>query len=142
MGPPPIVDSSSNRQVQWYFDNLLPEEGARTLLAKDAKLDIADAFGLLTYYGSESAGSLTLLSKEAQPPASAERPLSDTGLQQRIDKLPRVSLAAGAAKRMSIAGAQHKLAVIYRKGELFEPVGSAPSTHILKPDHHDADYPR
>ncbi|MFM9526501.1 HipA N-terminal domain-containing protein, partial [Listeria monocytogenes] len=56
-----IVDSSSQRPVQWYFDNLLPEEGQRQLLAKDARLDASDAFALLAYYGAESAGSLTLL---------------------------------------------------------------------------------
>ena len=38
----PLVDGASQRPVQWYFDNLLPEEGQRLLLAKDAKLDAAD----------------------------------------------------------------------------------------------------
>ena len=41
----PLVDGASLRPVQWYFDNLLPEEGQRTLLAKDAKVDAADAMG-------------------------------------------------------------------------------------------------
>ena len=60
--PEPISDGASSRPVQWYFDNLLPEEGQRTLLAKDARIDVADAFSLLAWYGAESAGSLTLLS--------------------------------------------------------------------------------
>lgn len=42
---------------------------------------------------------------------------------------------------MSLAGAQHKLAVVLQAGALFEPVGATASTHILKPDHPDADYP-
>jgi serine/threonine-protein kinase HipA len=42
---------------------------------------------------------------------------------------------------MSLAGAQHKLAVVLQGGELFEPAGATPSTHILKPDHPDRDYP-
>lgn len=42
-----IVDGGSDRPVQWYFDNLLPEEGARTLMAQDAAVDTANAFGLL-----------------------------------------------------------------------------------------------
>jgi serine/threonine-protein kinase HipA len=41
---------------------------------------------------------------------------------------------------MSLAGAQHKLAVVLQDGELFEPAGARPSTHILKPDHPDEDY--
>lgn len=42
---------------------------------------------------------------------------------------------------MSVAGAQNKLLVVYRDGQLFEPVGVEPSTHILKPDHISDDYP-
>lgn len=140
LGPEPIVDSSSTRPVQWFFDNLLPEEAARTLLAKDARVDVADAFGLLAYYGAESAGSLTLVTTVPEATTGATHPLSDAQLQERIEALPRISLASRAAKRMSLAGAQHKLAVIYRNGELFEPVGQTPSIHILKPDHTDPDY--
>jgi len=137
----PLVDSSSKRSVQWYFDNLLPEESARDLLAKEAKIDVADAFGLLAYYGAESAGSLTLVAAAPEPATGAALPLSDAQLQARIEALPRVSLAARAVKRMSLAGAQHKLAVIYSNDEILEPAGQTPSTHILKPDHKDPDYP-
>ena len=42
-----ILDGSSQRPVQWYFDNLLPEEQQRTLMATDARVDGADAFALL-----------------------------------------------------------------------------------------------
>jgi serine/threonine-protein kinase HipA len=42
---------------------------------------------------------------------------------------------------MSIAGAQHKLLVVLQDGQLFEPIGATPSTHILKPDHPSTDYP-
>ncbi len=136
-----ILDGASLRPVQWYFDNLLPEEGQRVLLAKDAKLDSADAFGLLAWYGAESAGSLVLLGPES-PIQSGEdlRPLSDEALDKRIQQLPKVPLTQAAIKRMSLAGAQHKLAVVLKDGELFEPAGSTPSTHILKPDHPDEDY--
>lgn len=136
------VDSGTQRPVQWYFDNLLPEEDQRQLLARDAKLESADAFALLGYYGAESAGSLTLL-PEGEPvaPAGGLRPLPDEELSARIRALPNQPLTHGAHKRMSLAGAQHKLAVVVRDGQLYEPVGAEPSTHILKPDHPSADYP-
>jgi serine/threonine-protein kinase HipA len=51
-----------------------------------------------------------------------------------------VSLSTGAPKQMSAAGAQHKLLVVYRDGQLFEPMGGEPSTHILKPNHQSEDY--
>jgi hypothetical protein len=48
------------RPVQWYFDNLLPEEELRRVAATDAGLkDQDDAFALLQYLGAEPAGSLS-----------------------------------------------------------------------------------
>jgi serine/threonine-protein kinase HipA len=136
-----LADGASKRPVQWYFDNLLPEEGLRILLAGDAKLDAADAFGLLAWYGAESAGSLTLLPPEAAPQTTeALRPLPDEALETRIRQLPKAPLTHAAIKRMSLAGAQHKLAVVLHDDALFEPAGATPSTHILKPDHPDEDY--
>lgn len=138
----PLLDGASRRPVQWYFDNLLPEEGQRVLLAGDAKLEAADAFGLLAWYGAESAGSVTLLSPDAGPQiAEPLRPLSDDALDARIRQLPKAPLTHAAIKRMSLAGAQHKLAVVLQDDALFEPEGATPSTHILKPDHPDEDYP-
>lgn len=59
-----IVDGATDRPVQWFFDNLLPEEQAREVLAKEAKVANSDAFGLLAYYGKESAGAITLLAPQ------------------------------------------------------------------------------
>jgi len=138
----PLLDGASQRPVQWYFDNLLPEEGQRVLLADDAELNAADAFGLLAWYGAESAGSLTLfLEDTAPPPTETLRPLTDETLMARIRQLPRAPLTHDASKHMSLAGAQHKLAVVLTDNTLSEPVEATPSTHILKPNHPDADYP-
>jgi serine/threonine-protein kinase HipA len=135
-------DGATQRPVQWYFDNLLPEEALREALIKDAGLKGDDAFALLQYLGAESAGSLVLLppGMDAKPPGQL-KPLLDAALSQRIRNLPRQSLSSGAPKQMSVAGAQHKLLVVLRDGKLYEPVGSEPSTHILKPDHLSDDYP-
>ncbi len=35
------VDGSSKRYIQWFFDNLLPEGGARSLLARDINVNEA-----------------------------------------------------------------------------------------------------
>ena len=137
-----LLDGASRRPVQWYFDNLLPEEGQRVLLAGDAGLDAADAFGLLAWYGAESAGSVTLQRPDAEPQtAEPLRALPDDALEARIRQLPKAPLTHAAIKRMSLAGAQHKLAVVLQQDALFEPAGAMPSTHILKPDHPDEDYP-
>ena len=57
-------DGGSDRPVQWYFDNLLPEEALREAVSKEAHIQGDDAFALLTYLGAESAGSLVLLPPE------------------------------------------------------------------------------
>lgn len=137
-----IVDGASLRPVQWFFDNLLPEEGSRQLMAQAAGVESADAFGLLQYYGPESAGALVLLQAGSGLPEPGLQPLSDDELSARIRALPRAPLAARSPKRMSLAGAQHKLPVVMHRDRLWEPVGSAASTHILKPDHERTDlYP-
>ena len=137
-----IEDGGSNRPVQWYFDNLLPEETLRETISREAGLKGEDAFALLQYLGAESTGSLVLLPPgEAPDQSAALQPLTEMELSRRIQELPRSSLSSGAPKRMSVAGAQHKLLVVYRANELFEPVGAEPSTHILKPDHLSEDYP-
>lgn len=132
------TDSSTVRPVQWFFDNLLPEEAQRTLLANEARVDLSDAWGLLAYYGAESAGAITLLPPGVVEVAGRRQSLSPEQLQQRILTLPQQPLTAKAPKHMSLGGAQHKLAVILEREsdqwQLYEPVGSAPSTHILKPE--------
>ena len=136
-----ILDGSTSRPVQWYFDNLLPESQQRYRMAKDAAIVGSDDFALLAHYGAESAGALTLLPPYVSLPPGGRLPLADAELSQRIRNLPRHSLAAGAEKRMSLAGAQHKLAVIDDQGRLYQPTGTQTSTHILKPDSSDTDFP-
>lgn len=133
-------DGGSLRPVQWYFDNLLPEESLRNTVAKEAGIkDSEDAFALLTYLGAESAGSLTLLPPGvALPNEAALSELTDETLSQRIRNIRKQTLSKDAPKRMSLAGAQHKMLVVARGEALYEPVGATPSTHILKPDHPDA----
>jgi serine/threonine-protein kinase HipA len=138
----PIEDGGSARPVQWFFDNLLPEEEARRLLSREARIPPSDAFALLAWYGAESAGALTLLPPDELPAPGGLEPLPPEELSGRIRRLPRHSLTEGAPKRMSMAGAQHKLAVVLQHDQLFEPVGLTASTHILKPDHVDVEqYP-
>lgn len=107
-----IIDGASKRPVQWFFDNLLPEEGTRTLISAEAKLNQADVFGLLAHYGTESAGALTLLPPDELPQVGGIQSLSKCALSERIRSLPQVSLSQDAPKRMSLAGAQHKLPVV------------------------------
>lgn len=140
--PELIEDAGSTRPVQWYFDNLLPDEMARQRLVASLGKGEWDAWNLLARFGAESAGAVTLLAPGEKQAEAALIPLPDEVLQQRIVQMPHVSLASTAPKKMSLAGAQEKLPVVLDEhGVLYEPVGSRISTHILKPDALSEHYP-
>lgn len=101
-----------------------------------------DAWHLLSVFGAESAGALSLLPLGTTLDEGRLEPLANEELEKRIQAMPRQSLAAKAPKKMSIAGAQQKLLVVLGQGgSLFEPVGTAASTHLLKPNVTSDHYP-
>lgn len=135
-------DGATVRQVQWYFDNLLPEEMLRAALLRDAGIRGDDAFALLAYLGAESAGSLTLLPPDQPlPQTGARRPLADAELSARIRSKDPAALNRLGAKRMSLAGTQNKLLVGLADNALYLPEGGEASTHLLKPDNTSQEYP-
>lgn len=136
-------DGATHRPVQWFFDNLLPEEMLRDVIGKEEGIQAADAFGLLERLGAESAGALVLQPAHAPDPPKGVQPLSRHALSERIANLPRASLGNLAPKRMSLAGAQHKMVVNFEPntGQLLEPLKGTPSTHILKPNSTAPGYP-
>jgi HipA-like protein len=92
-------DGGSDGPVQWYFDNLLPEESLREAVSKEANIRGDDAFALLEYLGAESAGSLVLLPPDRDfPERGSLQALSDDDLCKRIRNLPRATLSSGAPK--------------------------------------------
>lgn len=133
------IDGATKRPVQWFFDNLLPEEQARTLLEKEVKVQPGDVFSLLTAIGHESAGAFTLLPVGVELAAGEAIQLPSSELNDRILNLPKLPLNRSDRKKMSLAGAQHKMLVIFQNGQLYEPSGQLPSTHILKPEHSNPD---
>lgn len=137
------IDGSTHRSVQWFFDNLLPEETLRTVISKELDVSEQDAFGLLQALGAESAGSLVLLAPGAPAAERGAKALHFDDLSRRIRSLPRTSLNAGSQKRMSLAGAQHKMVVLFDEetAQLHEPLKGTASSHILKPDSTADGYP-
>jgi serine/threonine-protein kinase HipA len=68
--------------------------------------------------------------------SGTSRILSDDELVALIDRLPTRPMLAGGEDglRLSLAGAQSKLPVIYRDGQIALPAPGQPTTHILKPE--------
>lgn len=94
-----------------------------------------------THLLNESLASLLQDPADPLPAATGLKPLPLDELSRRITNLPHASLTRDAPKKMSLAGAQHKMLVVMQDGALFEPLPGTPSTHILKPEHQSGDYP-
>lgn len=124
------------RECQGFFAGILPEQDKRVLVARNTGVSANNDFALLRKIGGECAGAVTFLPRgEASPPASpASRPLDPAELARLLRRLPGRPLLAGeAGVRLSLAGAQTKLAVRIVDGVVHLPLDSTPSTHIVKP---------
>lgn len=127
--------------VTAFFENLLPEGDQRKLISM--REQVSTVFGLLARVGGESAGSVVLLPEGEEPGRPVYQSLTWAQVNALVHRdanpAEREAIekaAAGLPKpRMSISGAQHKLLlVIDANGLPYRPMGSSPSTHILKPD--------
>jgi len=91
---------------------------------------------MLERIGGECAGAVTFVpAGEPLPERNyGYRKLSPAELIAILKELPRRPLLAGEiGVRLSLAGAQDKVAVRIEKDGVSLPLGGAPSTHILKP---------
>lgn len=125
----------SGQAVESYFENLLPEAGIRDLLK--LKFQVTTTFGLMSVIGGDTASDLTILpeGEAPQPPqykAITWQDIADEFTQQQ-GVIHNIQEEDGL--RISLAGAQRKLSIcIDKDGNPLLPLGSSPSTYIIKPD--------
>ena len=133
---PLAAERYTGKECRGFFAGILPEESNRKLIAKNLGIDARNDFAMLERMGGECAGAVTFM--PSGQPLSAEkvsrRVLSEDDLAAVFRRLPRRPLLAGEeGVRLSLAGAQDKLAVCVEGGEISIPLGNTPSTCILKP---------
>jgi len=127
----------TDRVVRPFFSGLLPDEGARQRLAGALGISAGNAFGLLEVIGGECAGALSLYPAGEAPPSSDDdgiEILSQPRLEEILGKLRERPLLGGEeGVRLSLAGAQDKIAVCVEGDAIGLVKGGRPTTHILKP---------
>ena len=126
----------SQRECRPFFSGVLPEGENRTLIARILGVSENNEFALLEGIGGECAGAVTMLPEGTRLNALYDkvRELAGDGLARAVRELARRPLLAGTPNlRLSLAGAQDKLAVRVDGSAIFLPLGTAASTHILKP---------
>ncbi|MBZ9775151.1 type II toxin-antitoxin system HipA family toxin [Mesorhizobium sp. CO1-1-8] len=121
------------------FDNLLPDnEAIRKRVAERVGAEGTDAYSMLAAVGHDCVGALQFLPDGIDPGdagSSDGKPVSNREIAEIIKNLAAAPLGLGEDEdfRISIAGAQEKTALLRTDGRWFKPIGTAATTHILKP---------
>jgi serine/threonine-protein kinase HipA len=126
----------THNQCRGFFAGILPEESKREIIARNLGISARNDYAMLEQIGGECAGAVTFVpAGEGLPERNySYRTLSSEELAAILKELPKRPLLAGEEGiRLSLAGAQDKVAVRIEGAEISLPLGGAPSTHILKP---------
>ena len=120
-----------------FFAGLLPEGQMRRLIAQQFQVSGQNDFALLDRIGGECAGAVTFLQPGQALPVPTHGDdiqwLSDAEVPAILDELPRRPMLAGKdGLRLSLAGAQDKLPVVFDGERIGLPRNGTPSSHILK----------
>jgi serine/threonine-protein kinase HipA len=142
---PISAEPFSPAQSRPFFDALLPEGAVRERIASQLKLAVSDSYGLLSELGRDCAGALQILEAARMSQASSVHWLDDRELDALIEELPRHPLGIHTEDRhlrLSLAGVQNKAVLVRDDAGVFgKPLDGMPSTHILKPEPPNRDYP-
>ncbi len=130
-----------DRTSRPFFAGLLPEGQMRRLIAQRFQVSGQNDFALLDHIGGECAGAVSFLEPGQALRTSAQGDdvqwLSDEEVVALLDELPRRPMLAGNdGLRLSLAGAQDKLPVVFDGERIGLPLDGTPSSHILKPAIH------
>ena len=126
------------REVEFYFDNLLPDSDAiRQRLQDRFRAQSRRPFDLLAAVGRDCVGAVQLLPPGEIPNVETieARPLSDGEIEAQLRHITSAGpFAVGdeEAFRISIAGVQEKTALLWHEGRWCRPLGATPTTHIFK----------
>jgi serine/threonine-protein kinase HipA len=123
-----------------FFDNLLPDNiQVRERVVARHSADSNRPFDLLAKIGRDSVGALQIYPQNEVPAdinCIEAKLLDDVGVARILNgyqsAAPLGMIADEDEFRISIAGAQEKTALLKMAGQWYLPLGSTPTTHIIK----------
>ena len=133
----PLEEMSFNPvKTRNFFDGMLPEGFIRHSLAERMHLDENDYISILSNLGRECIGAVRI-SKEDEVSAEKYIPVTDREIEQLAAEGAAISTEIVTKTHLSLAGASGKVGLYYDPGSdtWYLPVGTAPSTHIVKQSH-------
>lgn len=128
-------EAFDDRWSRGFFENLLPEGDLRKIIAKLKGFSANNPFAFLREFGEECAGAVSLhLSGLKKKETAKPVLLLKKDLDELFENRVKVPMLVGEDVRLSLAGAQDKIALICKGGEFYIPNSENVSTHIIKPD--------
>ncbi|HPX14871.1 MAG TPA: type II toxin-antitoxin system HipA family toxin [Treponemataceae bacterium] len=125
--------------VERYFDNLLPDNAdIRRRMQRRFGCTSTSSFDLLSETGRDCVGALQIVPTGTEVPPVQDiqaKPLDEhdvASLLGTVSSIPSMGTIPDDSFRISIAGAQEKTALLFHEGRWHIPLGSTPTTHILK----------
>lgn len=131
-------EAFNDKLTRSFFNNLLPEEGIREAVARYKQVSSNNPFALLKEIGGECAGAVELYPQGAkrEDKPSGLTPISEEKIAELLKNQAQIPLLTGEEIRLSLAGAQQKIALAIlpeNSDNYYLPQGSYISTHIIKP---------
>ena len=131
-------EAFNDKLTRSFFNNLLPEEGIREAVARYKQVSSNNPFALLKEIGGECAGAVELYPQGAkrEDEPSELTPISEEKIAELLKNQAQIPLLVGEEIRLSLAGAQQKIALAIlpeNSDNYYLPQGSYISTHIIKP---------
>jgi len=142
LGLPVRSQPFDHEECSPFFEGLLPEGDFLKAIARTLHVSATNPFQLLNELGGECAGAISVAPAGGPMPGQDPRPphwLSEDELGTLLMNLPQRPLIAaidemedGGGFRLSLAGAQSKVGVLVKGGEIGLSHGKPPTTGILK----------
>lgn len=121
-----------------FFDNLLPDSDAiKSRLQATFKVPSSHPFDLLAAIGRDCIGAITLYPKRESIPNIKTLhavPLTNAEVEGKLENVQEqpLGLTGEDEFRISLAGAQEKLALLWHQNQWQQPLGSTATSHIFK----------
>ena len=124
------------QQTRCFFEGLLPEGFLRRTVAENNRTDANDYLSILEMLGSECLGAVQIKGDEYLNVQPEYRELDPDMMFRLASEGATTSADLVVEAHLSLTGASGKIgAYLASDGKWYLPVGSAPSTHILKQSH-------